>query len=204
MLTMSGITRTILSLTGYVLGKGSGAYVDVSGVIPNINDIVAQYAEMKAVTQRTIAAAERAESLAINASGYAGDSNKLGGQLPGYYAKTEDVTQLKKDIATSTNFALTASNNFVLDNRMYVKRDRCILVCSVYATIPSVSADGWYEVATFPPVTDKTFPNVTTRASVSNTAMRNLQFMPYTGKINVYLTTADSGLTLLGQSISMF
>ena len=67
MLTMSGITRTILSLTGYVLGKGSGAYVDVSGVIPNINDIVAQYAEMKRVTEETQAAANKANDAASRA-----------------------------------------------------------------------------------------------------------------------------------------
>ena len=45
-LTVGETSRTILTLTGYVLSKGSGAYVDVSGVIPNIDDVIAQYAEM--------------------------------------------------------------------------------------------------------------------------------------------------------------
>lgn len=97
-LTVSGVSRTILALTGYVLAKGNGAYIDVGNVIPNIDDIIAQYAEMKAVTERTLAAAQRAEALAINASGYAGDSNKLGGQPPSYYATAEQANQLSQQM----------------------------------------------------------------------------------------------------------
>lgn len=97
-LTVGETSRTILTLTGYVLSKGSGAYVDVSGVIPNIDDIIAQYAEMKAVTERTLAAAQRAEALAIDASGYAANTGMLGGQTPSYYAKQETVNQLSEQI----------------------------------------------------------------------------------------------------------
>lgn len=113
-LTINGVSRTILALTGYVLAKGNGAYIDVGNVIPNIDDIIAQYAEMEAVTERTLAAAQRAEALAINASGYAANTGMLGGQPPSHYAKQEDVNQLFEqmvDYRTAVN--LFDNSNFV-------------------------------------------------------------------------------------------
>lgn len=67
MLTVGSTSRTILTLTGHVLSKGSGAVIDVGGVIPNINDIIAQYDEMKRVTQATQAAANAANEAASRA-----------------------------------------------------------------------------------------------------------------------------------------
>ena len=67
-LTIGSVRRTVVSLTGYVLTKGSGAYVDVSGVIPNLDDVIAQYAEMQRVTQETQAAASSANTAATNAN----------------------------------------------------------------------------------------------------------------------------------------
>lgn len=66
-LTMNGVKRTIVSLTGYVLSKGSGAYVDVSGVIPSLDDIIAQYAEMRRVTEEAQEAASAATTAASKA-----------------------------------------------------------------------------------------------------------------------------------------
>lgn len=74
-LTVGETSRTILTLTGYVLSKGSGAYVDVSGVIPNIDDVIAQYAEMKRVTQETQAAGTAAGNAAGAANTAAGAAN---------------------------------------------------------------------------------------------------------------------------------
>lgn len=68
MLTVGQTRRTILSLTGYVLKKGSGAVVDVGNVIPSIDDIIAQYAEMQRVTQATQAAGISATTAASNAN----------------------------------------------------------------------------------------------------------------------------------------
>lgn len=68
MLTVSQTRRTILSLTGYVLKKGSGAVVDVGDVIPSIDDIIAQYAEMQRVTTATQAAGTAATTAASNAN----------------------------------------------------------------------------------------------------------------------------------------
>ena len=59
--------RTVLSITGNVLSKGSGAYIDVGNVIPSIDDIVAQYAEMKRVTEETQEAAAAANDAAEHA-----------------------------------------------------------------------------------------------------------------------------------------
>lgn len=68
MLTVGQTRRTILSLTGYVLKKGSGAVVDVGDVIPSIDDIIAQYAEMQRVTTATQAAGTAATTAASNAN----------------------------------------------------------------------------------------------------------------------------------------
>lgn len=59
--------RTILSITGNVLSKGSGAYIDIGDVIPSIDDIIAQYAEMKRVTEETQEAANAATTAASKA-----------------------------------------------------------------------------------------------------------------------------------------
>lgn len=63
-LSIGETRRTVLSIKGNVLAKGSGAILDVSGVIPSVDDIVAQYAEMKRVTQETQEAADKANDAA--------------------------------------------------------------------------------------------------------------------------------------------
>ena len=67
-LTVGETSRTILTLTGYVLSKGSGAYIDVGGVIPSLDDIIAQYATMKQVTEELQDAAAGAEEAKNNAN----------------------------------------------------------------------------------------------------------------------------------------
>ena len=75
-LTVGETSRTILTLTGYVLSKGSGAYVDVSGVIPNLDDVIEQYAKMKRVTQETQAAGTAAGNAASAANTAADEANR--------------------------------------------------------------------------------------------------------------------------------
>lgn len=67
-LTMGDTSRTILSITGHVLSKGSGVVIDIGNVIPNIDDIIAQYAEMQRVTTATQAAGTAATTAASNAN----------------------------------------------------------------------------------------------------------------------------------------
>lgn len=59
-LTRDEVTRTILYISGYVESDGEGGILDVENVIPSIDDIVAQYAEMKRITQETAAARDEA------------------------------------------------------------------------------------------------------------------------------------------------
>ncbi|MBQ8617664.1 MAG: hypothetical protein IJ418_09130 [Clostridia bacterium] len=61
-LTVGETRRTIASMTGYVLRKGSGAVIDIGDVIPSLDDIIAQYATMKQVTQETQTAADNANA----------------------------------------------------------------------------------------------------------------------------------------------
>lgn len=74
-LTLGDVSRTVLSITGYVLGKGSGAYVDVSGAIPNIDDIIAQYAAMKEAVKQAQDAADAANEAASRAPYIGANSN---------------------------------------------------------------------------------------------------------------------------------
>lgn len=84
-LTYGDTERTVLSITGHVLSKGSGAVIDVDNVIPSLDSLLAQIEAMKTATQAAIQAADRVEQMQIDASGLAGDSNKLGGKSPEYY-----------------------------------------------------------------------------------------------------------------------
>lgn len=71
-LTAGETSRTILSFTGYVLSKGSGALIDIGQVIPSLDDIIAQYKTMQDVTESTNAAKEAANI----AAKYANDEAK--------------------------------------------------------------------------------------------------------------------------------
>lgn len=63
-LTMDGFKRTIVSFSGEVLSKGNGVVIDIGNVIPSIEEIAAQYAEMKRVTEETKQAADNANEAA--------------------------------------------------------------------------------------------------------------------------------------------
>lgn len=67
-LSIGETRRTVLSITGNVLAKGSGAILDISGVTPSVDDIIAQYAEMKRVTRETEEARDRAIEASMQAN----------------------------------------------------------------------------------------------------------------------------------------
>lgn len=60
-LERDGVERTILCISGDVHASGSGAYLDVDNVIPSIDEIIAQYQTMQAVTEEAREAAEGAQ-----------------------------------------------------------------------------------------------------------------------------------------------
>lgn len=66
-LLLGEVERTVLSITGNVLRKGSGEYVEITGVIPSVEDIFSQYETMKRVTQETQEAAGKANEAASRA-----------------------------------------------------------------------------------------------------------------------------------------
>lgn len=66
--TMGGVKRTFLFITGYVESDGEGGTLDVEGVIPNVDDIVAQFETMKRVTAETEAARDQALEAAKSAN----------------------------------------------------------------------------------------------------------------------------------------
>lgn len=63
-LTVGGEARTILFISGYVERDGEGGILDTEHVIPSLDEIIAQYAEMQRVTRET----EDARDQAIAAS----------------------------------------------------------------------------------------------------------------------------------------
>lgn len=66
-LVMDGFKRTIVSFSGEVLSKGNGVVIDIGNAIPSIEEIAAQYAEMKRVTEETKQAADNANEAAARA-----------------------------------------------------------------------------------------------------------------------------------------
>ena len=91
-LRKDGAERTILWLIGDVKGKDIDGIVDPDHEIISIEDLMATAAEAQKAANaantaaaRANAGAERAEQLQIDASGLAGDSNKLGDKPPEYY-----------------------------------------------------------------------------------------------------------------------
>ncbi|MBE5800056.1 MAG: SGNH/GDSL hydrolase family protein [Clostridiales bacterium] len=68
MLSASDVTRTILFISGHMESDGEGGILDVEGVIPSVQDIIAQYATMQAVTAQTQAAADAALEAAKSAN----------------------------------------------------------------------------------------------------------------------------------------
>lgn len=96
-LRKNGAERTIVWIIGEVKGTDVDGIADPEHVI-SIGDIMASAKEAQtaasnanAAAQRANAGAERAEQLKIDASGLAGDSNKLGGKTPSYYLPAVDL-----------------------------------------------------------------------------------------------------------------
>lgn len=82
-LTVGETARTILSITGSVLSKGSGAMIDIGGVIPSIDDIIAQYAAMKQAVEDANAARDAANNAAGNAENAATNANNAAAKIDG-------------------------------------------------------------------------------------------------------------------------
>lgn len=82
----NGIEQTVAVFDGGIVKTTTETIVDGDRVIYTLEDLVAQIAATEAAADRANSAAERAEQLKIDASGLAGDSNKLGGRPPEAYA----------------------------------------------------------------------------------------------------------------------
>ena len=90
-LSQGEVRRTILSIVGYVHRAGSGAVVNVTGVMPSIPELLAQISAMEAAAERANTAAARAEALAIDANGYAQNAKQLDGKDASEYALKTDT-----------------------------------------------------------------------------------------------------------------
>ena len=97
-LSQGEVRRTILSIVGYVHRAGSGAVVNVTGVMPSIPELLAQISAMEAAAERANTAAARAEALAIDANGYAQNAKQLNGKNASEYALKTDLPTKASDI----------------------------------------------------------------------------------------------------------
>ena len=66
-LTLGGTTRTILSLVGDVMTNGSGAFVDITGAIPSIEELLAMIEPMRTATENANAAARKIDGMTVSA-----------------------------------------------------------------------------------------------------------------------------------------
>lgn len=97
--------RTILRLIGEIISTGHDGTVDDEQLFPTPEELLETLEKVETARQnaetaasRANTAAARAEQLTIDASGLARDSNRLGGQLPAYYARQSDVDALKAGV----------------------------------------------------------------------------------------------------------
>ena len=106
-LSLGGTERTILSLTGYVLGKGSGGIVVDPEVVVDIESLMTQ---LIAARDTANAAAERAEAAARRAENAAGGggSGEGGG---GVYFETDETLTLKDGILSVNTADVVEEDN---------------------------------------------------------------------------------------------
>ena len=83
--TVSGVTNTVFYGEGSIFVSLTDTVLNDENVIPSLDELLAQIAAMEAGTNRANAAADRCERMQMDASGLAGDSNRLGGKAPEYY-----------------------------------------------------------------------------------------------------------------------
>ena len=90
--TADGVTNTVFYGEGTIFTGSTDTVVNDENIVPTLSDLLAQIAAMEAgtaaantATNRANAAANRCEQMQIDASGMAGDSNKLGGRPPEAY-----------------------------------------------------------------------------------------------------------------------
>lgn len=140
-----GIVNTVFYGEGTVYTSSTDKVVNDENIVPTLTDLLAQIKAMEAgtaaantATNRANAAANRCEQMQIDASGMAGDSNKLGGQLPGYYAKQETVNQLSEHISDAWASGTTyAEGDYCISGNQLYK-------CKTAHTAGSVfNADYW-------------------------------------------------------------
>ena len=89
--TVSGVTNTVFYGEGSIFVSLTDTVLNDENVIPSLDDLLAQIAAMEAGTDRANAAADRCERMQMDASGMAGDSNKLGGKAPEYYVQPRNL-----------------------------------------------------------------------------------------------------------------
>lgn len=104
-----GIKNTVFYGEGTVFASSTDKIVDEENVIPSLADLLAQIEAMEAgtaaantATKRANAAAERCEQMQIDASGMAGDSNKLNGKDASEYVLHSAALTLE-EIKASTD-----------------------------------------------------------------------------------------------------
>lgn len=114
--TIGETARTILMITGRVVTDGEGRYMDVTGIVPNIDAIIAQYAEMKRVTQEAIDATEAAKDetevvkgIRTAAEAALEDAREATEAADGWYKAGAEITMLAAEDAASISVETNAT-----------------------------------------------------------------------------------------------
>lgn len=134
-----GIVNTVFYGEGTVYTSSTDKVVNDENIVPTLADLLAQIAAMEAgtaaantATNRANAAANRCEQMQINASGMAGDSNKLNGKGADQYLTVDKVVnnfttteasfvadaralKVLNDALTPVQISVTANSNYVTE-----------------------------------------------------------------------------------------
>lgn len=141
-LAKDGVERTILCISGDVHASGSGAYLNVDNVIPSIDDIIAQYQTMQAVTEDTRAAAARAEEAAERAENAGIDEEKIESAIKDYLEENPVGGVDEEELAAAVEAALTEALEPL--NAKNAKQDEEIEKRAKDADLAAVAKSGSY------------------------------------------------------------
>lgn len=145
--TNGGVISTVFYGEGTMFASSTDSVIDKENVIPSLEDLLAQIAVMDAATNRANTAAARAESLAINASGYAGDSNKLGGKAPEYYLQPRnllDNSDFRNPVNQRVQTSYTGSGYGIDRWRTNFSGDTTSIVSGGLKNTINSTTDGWH------------------------------------------------------------
>lgn len=140
--TVGGVVSTVFYGEGTIFVSSTDKILDDENVIPTLDELLAQIAAMESASSRANTAADRVERMQIDASGLAGDANRLGGRAPEYYKP-------KQNLLDNSDFEVAEPGYVTMHGNYLYAADRWVMSgdgmeFSVSDGVKTVSSSGGY------------------------------------------------------------